>query len=71
MIKQSRNNKKYLESNEIEHIHIALPEVVKSIFRLATVQNKITMTEFLLRTIYKYNSAYINKYENLPNKNNI
>ena len=63
MTKRSRKNKKYIESNGIEHIHIILPEAVKSKFRLATVQNKTTMTDVLLKTIYKYNSTYINKYE--------
>ena len=71
MTNQSKKNKKYLESNGIGHIHISLTEPVKSTFRLATVKNKTTMTDILLRTIYKYNSAYINKYENLPNKNNL
>ena len=71
MTKQSRKSKKYFEEHGIEHIHILLPEAAKSKFRLATVHNKTTMTDVLLKTIYKYNSAYINKYENLPNKNNI
>ena len=71
MTKHTSKNKKYLEEHGIEHIHILLPEVVKSKFRLATVQNKTTMTHVLLKTIYKYNSTYINKYENLPNKNNL
>ena len=71
MTKHTCENKKYLEEHRIEHIHIAIPEAVKIKFRLATVQNKTTMTDVLLKTIYKYNSAYINKYENLPNKNNL
>ena len=71
MTKQLRKYKKYIEPNGIEHIHILLPEDAKSKFRLAAVQNKTTMTNVLLKTIHKYNSAYINKYENLSNKNNL
>jgi len=65
MTNQSKKNKKYLESNGIEHIHIALPRETKRAFKSKLSDEGKNMTDFLLKYIYKYVA------KNIADKNNL
>lgn len=54
MTKQSRKNKKYLEMNGIEHIHIALSKEIKRAFKSKLSDEGKNMTDFMLKHIRKY-----------------
>jgi hypothetical protein len=54
MTKQSKKNKKYLESHGIEHIHISLPRETKRAFKSKLSDEGKNMTDYLLKFIYKY-----------------
>lgn len=71
MITKSQNNKTYIKKNGLDHIHIIVPDVVKETFDIATRRNKTDMSKAIRKFISKYNSSYINKYENLSDKNNL
>lgn len=65
MTNQSKKNKKYLESNGIEHIHIALQRETKRAFKSKLSDEGKNMTDFLLKYIYKYVA------KNIADKNNL
>jgi hypothetical protein len=54
MTKQSRINKKYLEDNGLEYIHVVLPRETKRAFKSKLSLEGKSMNEFLLKPIYKY-----------------
>ena len=62
MTKNSKKNQVYLKRNGLEYIHVVLPDAAKKTFDLATRENDTDMSKVLRKFIYKYNSAYINRY---------
>jgi hypothetical protein len=64
---QVKKNSHYLKINKLVRVQSIVPEEVKEYFDLATMRNKTNMSEAIRKFILKYNSKYINRYENKSN----